>query len=840
MTILMTLCVTGVFSSGVLAQQRNNIRPIENNTAVKDAVGQFQAIKNNGEWIAALPDSSIRLTGGTSKDHYQGISRVPYREGSQNNTFFVTKSGDLGTNYLGTVEIGSTQFDPDKSALHGERLGSNLFQKGQKPGNSIPYRITGSGIVFDDKVVYANSSLEFKHPGGTQNVGDILAVPWEQPLTVQFYDHPVTGLPQPTNSRVYFYDTRIPSQPRRLNYFLDMIEAEAALSQLERAAVTDRTGKERIEAGVVAMTKLPNGKYMLMVTYALDAVVAVFVSNESSFFKQAGNNTWVENDNFRFEFYDMWFAEEQFTEATTNGFTWTFSSWPWSNSSFTKDKLIASFQQLSLINQTNGYLYLMGSFNTSKAAPAINGDDLVRLFEVRGYPGDPNDSSGEIKIYYRAERHLRMSSGDGTKHGNANAGIGAYVSPTRELILYGVHHYESPKDMLRISEYRHRDMAFADNRIGAKFRPNHMGAQITLKKGQSVTLDASSRFISSWVDFYEDSVYNGSNGSRRVIFMDANHQSKDDYDNFGNLDNFHDKMTSYRGALEGNYALAMYQDSDFDKPFFAKGRFASSRNGSQVISTNIGSTYNDELSSARLHDVAFLYNYNKNSNLIQNPNKDHNLALIFTQQQLGAFHGINMTFDEINDRRQYQRRWQWDLDGNGSYETTTSGPTVTFNANKVGTFNVRVRFNNVEKDIDGNWVQKSIKVEPADVAVPDLYGMSIPAAVNALDNVNLEFGNTSYAYNSDMPIDFVIDQSIAKGTMVQPGTHVNTVVSRGLEGDIDLDGDVDLDDINLIKTARNTPANHGFDRRDLDGDGMVTALDARKVALLCTRPRCAS
>jgi hypothetical protein len=58
-------------------------------------------------------------------------------------------------------------------------------------------------------------------------------------------------------------------------------------------------------------------------------------------------------------------------------------------------------------------------------------------------------------------------------------------------------------------------------------------------------------------------------------------------------------------------------------------------------------------------------------------------------------------------------------------------------------------------------------------------------------------------------------------------------------GDLDGDGDVDRNDLNDILAARNTPASGPDDPRDIDSDGMITALDARKLVLLCTRPRCA-
>ncbi len=58
-------------------------------------------------------------------------------------------------------------------------------------------------------------------------------------------------------------------------------------------------------------------------------------------------------------------------------------------------------------------------------------------------------------------------------------------------------------------------------------------------------------------------------------------------------------------------------------------------------------------------------------------------------------------------------------------------------------------------------------------------------------------------------------------------------------GDLDHDGDVDTNDVNIVIAARNKPAAKPCDPKDLDGDGKITALDARKLALLCTRPKCA-
>jgi hypothetical protein len=61
-------------------------------------------------------------------------------------------------------------------------------------------------------------------------------------------------------------------------------------------------------------------------------------------------------------------------------------------------------------------------------------------------------------------------------------------------------------------------------------------------------------------------------------------------------------------------------------------------------------------------------------------------------------------------------------------------------------------------------------------------------------------------------------------------------------GDYDGDEDVDRNDLSILLQDRNrtVEASNCGSACDLDGDGMITALDARKLFLLCTRTRCAT
>ena len=51
------------------------------------------------------------------------------------------------------------------------------------------------------------------------------------------------------------------------------------------------------------------------------------------------------------------------------------------------------------------------------------------------------------------------------------------------------------------------------------------------------------------------------------------------------------------------------------------------------------------------------------------------------------------------------------------------------------------------------------------------------------------------------------------------------------------DGVIDRNDVNIIYSYRNQPAD-ALPEADIDGDGTITVLDARKLMLICDCPRC--
>lgn len=79
--------------------------------------------------------------------------------------------------------------------------------------------------------------------------------------------------------------------------------------------------------------------------------------------------------------------------------------------------------------------------------------------------------------------------------------------------------------------------------------------------------------------------------------------------------------------------------------------------------------------------------------------------------------------------------------------------------------------------------------------------------------------------------DTTVDWTELAITFVLPGAPT---------GDLTGDNLIDRNDLNIITGALNTSTyDQTTDPRDLDHDGQITILDARKLVLLCTRPQCA-
>ncbi len=813
--VLLTLIVFfwAIFLQATVTYAQTN-PPLKDNVAVHDVEYAFDALRNEGEWIGAYVDNVP--TGGLGKsdylfpDHYQGIVRPPFRPDSDNNIFYVSKSGSVASNgnpadnYLGIVRIHSATRDQnnnllvDSSAKWGERLRSNLLKKGDETSGTNPASL-------NDRVTIIEAYSEFEHPGGMQMVGDILAVPMEgRPEGYQENYTRSDGQVVNSYSKIYFYDTADRRSPRRLPYSLDMAEADLAIERIEANTGRDilgLTGKTHTEAGVVGFTKLPNGNYLLMITFALNSIVAVFESNQDSFFLADGVTP---DPNFIFSFYDLWVAEDDYPYGTFNN-----GAWPWGvSNNFLNDKfIVASHQNISLINQTDGRLFLIATRNTSKAlASSGGGQDKAYLFEVNGHPGDTNDFAphGKIKLTFMKDRRFRMTTHDEpfevALHGNGASGTGFYVSPTRELLMYSVAHAEDDlfnlwpnPERLRMSEFRHRDMVsqrktdqgYQHIPVGAVFQPNHMGDAITVSVNQSFLVDASSHYIGPWADFYEDCGYNSNSCNpdkgpdlTTIQLMENIDWDKEDFQDFAKLDGelssadlgtngANDKLTGVRSGLRNIDLLFLYRNDNFDNlEDIIKFRDARSTGGLYLDST-FPNAYNDEITSARFFNLRQLLNSLNGDSTI---NRSNLLNILNSQ-------GANMTLEGLNQRLDTPE-FLWDTNGDGVFNIRSDFSRIRVSYDEPGEYILRVKRRGIEFDVDGQPVTKRIIVEENIVNVPNVVGLTENEAKDLL--AEQDFNTESRGeFDEVAPAGIVIRQMPTAGTQVNAFSTVSFVHSIG-------------------------------------------------------------
>jgi hypothetical protein len=218
-------------------QPLTTVRPREQSPTVPNVIGAFNSLTERAEALGFRMLPGVPIAEGnianedSRKAHYQGIQRwertgsVPY--------LFVSRSGqDIGKGNLLVVRLGSRN-------AHGERLRSNRLAKGASVNLTAPP--PGDGVV-------SNLFFDYEHLGSMQLCGDILAIALE--------DRVNTALPE---GRVAFYNVADPEHPVPLPFSVD----------------------ETHKIGVVGLTKLPDGHFLLVITWGENERVKFYRSNQT-------------------------------------------------------------------------------------------------------------------------------------------------------------------------------------------------------------------------------------------------------------------------------------------------------------------------------------------------------------------------------------------------------------------------------------------------------------------------------------------------------------------------------------------------------------------------------
>lgn len=513
---------------------------------VQDAAAQFNQLALRPEPFGFRSPDDFSPT--FLSHHYQGVVR---KHGPGTPYLFVSRNRD-GAGYLLVVRMGSR----DRT---GERLRSNrLFRNspiGGYPG--IPFlstlpdaRDTTVALIRFDGT---NGWPAYKHPGGMQLVGDILAVPLSQPLD---------GNPK---LRVAFINVSNPEAP----YITSQFDPDAR-------------GSVEFGVGQVALTPVrnpigPGARYIMLLAGESNKNVRLYRSRAT---KEDGSTDLASPD-LIWDEIGLWTGAELDDPGA--------DTWPCCESQ--------SHQMFSFVRQTDldGPLFLIGAFNDDPAIEPGGGHDFLDMYRVHvnryGTPGSRLLSHVERK-------HVTTNSiGGDTSHFAGSTGV--YVSPSGELIVYATEHTnqgpvdENGRHTVRGGEWRHREMVRPDN---PTLRPTVDAPVFTVDEGQSRTLIGRGRppLTRAWLQlFIDDGLGLSDDPFNTEVAIDYDDRNKDDFDDVVRLLwYFNDAASSWRWFAPQGCSMQVSQHTIGDDDF--PGRYKTlAGEGSVVAATNLDNVESD-------------------------------------------------------------------------------------------------------------------------------------------------------------------------------------------------------------------------------------------------------
>lgn len=313
------------------------------------------------------------------------------------------------------------------------------------------------------------------------------------------------GLEEGSRSRVAFWDLADPRNPRRVG------------------TLAHATGVKG--AGTVSIARLRDGRYLL--------IVGGENANTLDFYLSRAGTGLV---NPRFDHVAKW-RERQLVGG---------------------DSEFGNYQNLGLVADAGGTLYLIGTHRNAAGGP---GKDFADLFRLENTPRSP-------RIRKIASRHLYCGFPGGTQC-NLDAAGGVYVSPSGGLLLYGTEHdNDGPGGSVKAEE----------------FRPAPHRSSCT-------------SILDSWVELYDDTGFDGD----RSVMIDYVDRGLRNYANYDLVEGFEDKSSAARWCLPSGWRYRLYRHKGGCRgrtvDLIGSGAPASDRkfsDGSGVVRR-----FNDEVSCSR-------------------------------------------------------------------------------------------------------------------------------------------------------------------------------------------------------------------------------------------------
>lgn len=326
--------------------------------------------------------------------HYQGIERIDGEDGVY---FYLTRSGNktggCPTQGNDPGELLIVRMDSMKDRVS-KPLGSNRGSSGKDAPPAKDDTVTS--ILFDG----THGWPAWMHLGSGQRVGDIMAIPLENP-------YPDGG----DHGAIIFIDISNPAQPEPIK----VIRKQYVCQENGDCITSSPMSK----MGSIGMTRLDDGTLLLAVSggdFEPDAAVLFLKSSTPD----------VTSDDFRLEILSYWNSNKLLPDK--NDHMWSCGR----DCSYAGDY---EFQTLQFVKRNDGQLFLIGMDNDTMLTNG--GQDLARIFKV--------ERDGlEFTLTFVDELHLYLS--DPVNMGDMDAASGVFVTPGGRLIIYTADHdNEGPK-----------------------------------------------------------------------------------------------------------------------------------------------------------------------------------------------------------------------------------------------------------------------------------------------------------------------------------------------------------------------------------------------------------
>ncbi|MCA9469918.1 MAG: hypothetical protein KC643_31350 [Nitrospira sp.] len=521
--------------------------------------------------------------------HIQGIQRV-----RGTNMFIATASTEIANvpkdqRRPGYFYVAKLPSRPEKGRLRSNRIS----REEPPPPDEIFLRKTIEIIPNSDNqkegsLPQKNPNLltnhDYHHPGGLQVIGNYAAI----------------GLGHGEPERVVFYDMGRPLSPRKLPYEILVPRADA-----------------------IAITKLEDGKYLMMVRGGDEDPLFFFRSKHAN----------LEDPQFE-KIKDPW-TPSQLLGAKGKGH--------WRN-----------YQNINFVRTCKGDIYLLGFHRRGERfllqEDPLDGEDWVDPFKVGHLQtGLPTlEVVGEIMTY---DIHATDEYGVETQEivetrvvrqgypiycrnlCNYAAGGGAYVTEGGELFLYGVEHYFH-NGQLKMNENRFVDPApitdinqawiqffrYKNFAIQGEGRPIRRALKrIGKVLGRGVFLvgllvTGATDLVRFDYDFTLSRTLMGATGASREAIRNHRHNADDaailvdyqdrtlrNYGRFKSFEHFNDRFSSVSWKIPQGWGYALYEDSYFKNDLLlleGQGGVAALANVSEIERVGGGTeSFDNSLSS---------------------------------------------------------------------------------------------------------------------------------------------------------------------------------------------------------------------------------------------------